>query len=459
MGAVVGPALHAVRLSVLILMAYCTSCAKELDDAARFCLHCGAPTGVRVPPRPFPKKLALAAGLIVILVLVVLALVNFWPYLQPTPNVIGEWSGSPSNAPAAAQYLGNGLVQLTIANVGAGGTLSGTMSIAGVYSEPISGNITGRHITVDANFSNLSFAGGYLTLNVSGIVNGDTIDGKLIENVHAGPVTLPVSSAIALSRVGVSQGAATPQQAAMPVTPVHISSVLFTGAAGNYSIEIDGSGFGSPPFTLPYSGVSGYFKLDDDAAGAEIGYLGDADALNFVSWTDSRIQITNDTYQAPGDSFIVGVWNPQTQQGAVYGGNIPPVPAGTPQISSVAFSGSGQSLHVTINGSGFGPPPPGVPSSAGGQPLSGDTNNLAVSDWAYHDFSGGGGGGAKFTAGNSGNSTGLVYQSWTDGQIQIGGFSGTYGAGGMIVKSGDPLEILVRSTSSERFTAWGGVAP
>lgn len=221
-------------------------------------------------------------------------------------------------------------------------------------------------------------------------------------------------------------------------------------------MEIDGTGFGSPPVALPYDGVMGYFKMDDTA---EIGYLGDADSLNFASWTNTQIQITNDTYQSPGDQFLVGVWNPQTQQGATYGGNIPPIASGTPRISSVEFSGAGQSLHITIYGSGFGPAPTGVPSYPGGQPFIGDTNNLKVTDWAYHAFAGGGGNGVEFTAGNSGSATTLDYESWTDTEIQIAGFAGAYGSDEMIVRSGDPLGITVQSTSTGRKTAWGGTMP
>lgn len=441
-------------------MTYCGSCGSEVDFAARFCFKCGAPNDA-LPQRGRTHPALLGWGAFVAIVAVAMVLlIHFCSYLQPTPDVVGQWNGSPTNVPAtAAQYVGNGMFQVTISNVGAGGHLSGTVSIAGIYSEPLTGHIVGRHISLGGNFSNMSL-GGYATLSFNGTVNGNTIDGALTEDIHSPAGTFPVSMSVALSRSGPPQAIVAPSVAGAGLSSsplvTRISAVQFTGNPGNYSVEIDGTGFGSPPVALPYDGVMGYFKMDDTV---EIGYLGDADSLDFVSWSNTQLQITSDTYQSPGDQFLVGVWNPQTQQGATFGGNIPPIQSGTPQISSVDFSGGGQSLHITIDGSGFGPAPPGVPHAPGGPPFTGDTNNLKVSDWAYHAFAGNGGNGVEFAAGNSGSATTLDYESWTDTQIQIEGFAGAYGSDGMVVRSGDPLGLTVQSTNTGRKTAWGGSVP
>jgi len=245
-----------------------------------------------------------------------------------------------------------------------------------------------------------------------------------------------------------------------PAIP-QINSVTFTGAEKDYSITLDGKGFGSAPPDLrhlPTIGKTGYFRLGDISCiarggGCEVGYIRDRLGLNFRSWSSDRISVSGLGIALPGDSIHIGVWNTYAERGAaaaVWGGNIPPIKPGTPQIQKVLFGGSGQDLSITILGQGFGGTPPGLPCTC-------NTEFLSVGNYAYHNFKTGGS--VLFLAGHRNNEMTLVYESWSDTQIRLGGFRGAYGDNGMVVQSGDPIAIDVWSTATGLPTAWGGRVP
>ena len=236
-----------------------------------------------------------------------------------------------------------------------------------------------------------------------------------------------------------------------PEPPPHIANVVFTGSSGNYTLTVSGVGFGSLE-GLPFTGDTTNLSLVDftQLGHAEWGYSGDYNILTYQSWSDNQVQISGFGGQ-PGDAITIAIWNPVTGAAATWGGNVPGG-SGAPQISSVTFAGSGTNLQIYINGSGFGSTPAGLP-------FTGDLNQFIFQDHFTHSGAG------DFEAG--GNIWGirsdfvtLQYQSWSDNQIVISGFGGSYGQGNNVLQNGDPFTIVVWNASATSDagpqTAWGG---
>jgi serine/threonine-protein kinase len=248
---------------------------------------------------------------------------------------------------------------------------------------------------------------------------------------------------------------------ASPGTP-SIQSVAISGSVGDYSLIVSGTGFGTLPETLPFSGDTQFFRIGDNAAlgHGEWGYSGDANALTYQIWSHSRIEVTGFS-GAPGDALVLAMWNPATGIGATWGGNVPATYSGTPAISSVSFSGSGQNLRMTVTGSGLGSPPgAAVPAAA-------VFNHLEFLDARTHCngsllFGAGGNSPAAGPSDQSGQAT-LVVSSWSNTKIRTSGFAGAYGSGCDQVQPGDPVAVSVWSLSDPvdtgAQTAWGGVLP
>jgi len=230
---------------------------------------------------------------------------------------------------------------------------------------------------------------------------------------------------------------------------------------------------------MPFSGELGNFSVVDESCNAitpgtcEAGYSGDLYTLAFQSWSDPQIVVGGYSQQAgskvatPGDAVEIGIWNASSQAaraGFVYGGNLPPVSPGTPQVSSVLLTGSGANLHIKILGSGFGStPPPNVPGSLNGTPYVGFTTNLRFSDYAGRipqatqsvAFRAG----YENPVNKSTDPISVSYAYWSDTEIDLGGFEGQYGSNNLVVESGDPIAITIWSTANSLATAWGGYVP
>ncbi|MCA1596765.1 MAG: hypothetical protein LC772_10140, partial [Chloroflexi bacterium] len=124
----------------------------------------------------------------------------------------------------------------------------------------------------------------------------------------------------------------------------------------------------------------------------------------------------------------------------------------------VQLSGAGQNLGLTLLGSGFGPAPVQMP-------YSGDLFQFGIV--VFHSDNQGPG---IFGAGYSGNndSVTLNYNSWSDQEIKVDGFSGDYGASGTyglwnaegsgnwIAAPGDVITLTVMGTASGLPAAWSG---
>ena len=206
--------------------------------------------------------------------------------------------------------------------------------------------------------------------------------------------------------------------------------------------------------SFQFAGDTPQFRLFDAAqlGAAEWGYTGDANTLTYQSWSDSQIQVSGFSGQA-GDAIEISVWNPTIGNGATWGGNLPDG-SGTPRITAVTFSGSGSSLQVTIAGSGFG-------SAPASMPFAGDVNQFLFGDQRTHSGSGGFEAGGSRWGHGSPDSVTVNFQSWSDNQIVINGFAGTYGQGNAALQNGDPVYIVVwnsgDSSQTDPQTAWGGL--
>lgn len=226
-----------------------------------------------------------------------------------------------------------------------------------------------------------------------------------------------------------------------------IGSVQWTGSAGNYTLIVSGSGFGSATVPLAFTGDVSNFAISDRSQQAEWGYTGDANLLTFLYWSDSTIAVSGFGGQ-PGDAVVISLWNSISQAGVTWGGNVPTT-ATTPQITSVQLSGTGQDLQIVVQGSGFGPAPSTLPAAGS----FADLNYFRFWDFRSHC----GAVSSLFEAGFGSDSVTLGYQSWSDSQIVISGFGGTYGQGCATYQSGDPVAIAVWNTADASLqTAWGG---
>lgn len=242
-----------------------------------------------------------------------------------------------------------------------------------------------------------------------------------------------------------------------PTPSIAIEAVRVEGGGSNYSIDVLGYGFGTAPKSMPYFGDLPYFRIADDAqyGHGEWGYSGDANELTYESWNNTQV-IVYGLSASPGDALALALWNPSTGLGATWGGNVPKGASGAPIVSSVRFTGSGQSLGITVNGTGFGATPFGTVN------YSGTLDYFEFMDAAGHC----GAGSLKFDAGFSGWGIGgpdtvtLNYTSWSPTQIVISGFSGTYGSGCATDSIGDPVFVAIWNSSDSSVTglqtAWGG---
>ncbi len=238
-----------------------------------------------------------------------------------------------------------------------------------------------------------------------------------------------------------------------------INAVQFTGSAGNYSFTLHGSGFGSPTVGVPFRGDVTNFRIADSAqiGHGEWGYTGDANILTYESWSDSAIAVSGFGGQ-PCDAVTIAVWNAASHNAGTWGGNVP-CSVSPPRITSVDLSGTGANLQIVVHGTGFGPAPSNMPPPG----TAGDLNYFWLMDFRSHC----GASSSLFEAGferwgGSPDAVTLHYRSWSDDQIIVSGFGGTFGTGCASYQAGDPIAIVVYNTEdtsdTEAQTAWGGPA-
>ena len=274
----------------------------------------------------------------------------------------------------------------------------GALSLAGTNSTALSSGT--------AAFSNLIF---------SSVESNDPLTASLSLNPNL-PAALNL---VSLASTGVNIDSGSPSITA-------VSAIL---PQQTQTITITGSGFGSQP---AYTGDSPYIALSDSSGNPWFaGQTGNSITLAVSSWTDTQIVLAglSGNYGIvhcirPGDQLSISVWNAQTGNGpsvypiAASGGtdNCPTI------IASVSPIVSQQAQTITIAGAGFGTQ----------APYTGDSNYIELADSS----------GNPWFAGKTGNGVTLAVSSWTDTQIVLSGFSGSYGTNHCI-RPGDQLSIRV----------------
>jgi sugar lactone lactonase YvrE/protein involved in polysaccharide export with SLBB domain len=223
-----------------------------------------------------------------------------------------------------------------------------------------------------------------------------------------------------------------------PLSPT-ITSVSPIVSAQTQTITISGSGFGSQ---ANYTGDSNYIQLVDSTGTPwAAGHTGNGVTLAVSLWTDSQIVLSglSGGYGPvhcirPGDQLSVSVWNAQTGNGPASYAMV--ASGGTDncstQITSVSPIVSQQTQTITISGAGFG-------TQAA---YTGDSNYIELVDST----------GTPWAAGHTGNGINLAVSSWTDSQIVLTGFSGSYGTNHCI-RPGDHLSVSVWNAQTGTGTA------
>jgi len=228
-----------------------------------------------------------------------------------------------------------------------------------------------------------------------------------------------------------------------------IHTVTFGGSPGDVTVVVRGQGFGGPALPVPSTGDAPNFRIADDAqlGQGEWGASGDPHVLRYLVWTAHEVEVAG-LGADPGDALVIGLHNDVTGRGAAWGGNVPPVPAGTPVIRALGFSslGTPRDLRIVVKGSGFGPAPVAMP-------YVGDLD--AFSFW---DGRSGCGSGTAFTAGGRyfglapADAVTLHFASWTATKIVITGLRGAYGAGCAQIRTGDPVAVSVWNSADRTDT-------
>jgi hypothetical protein len=351
----------------------------------------------------------------------------------------------------------------TISASGTGTVVTATRIIS------LSGNLAFGNVTVNSSaqstmtinntgnstmtVSSISFPSGFSgswsgTIAAGNSQNVTVTFSPTSETSYSGTMTVNSDATSGVNTISDSGTGVAPK-----ITP-QITNVVFSGTSGNYTITISGSGFGSLA-GLPITGDTTNLSIVDFPElghGAEWGYSGDANKLTYESWTDTGIQVSGFGGQ-PGDAITIAIWNPITGAGATWGGNVPEGSGTPPQITSVTFAGSGTNLQINIHGSGFGNTPTNMP-------FVGDLNQLMFQDHFTHSGTGSFEAGGSRWGNGSPDSVTLSYQSWSDNEIVINGFAGSYGQGNNVLQNGDPATIVLWNTSDTGQTgpqtAWGG---
>jgi hypothetical protein len=216
----------------------------------------------------------------------------------------------------------------------------------------------------------------------------------------------------------------------------HIGKVLFSSQNGLYAVTIKGRNFGAAPASVPCTACMPVELTIIDTGDANT-YL----PMNVVSWSDTEIDITGVGLYA-GEAVHIAAYNDTIGNAGAWGGLVS-ANAAAPVITSVVASGSGQTLILTINGSGFGPAPPGLGPNI-------NTPYLIINDY---NAAAPGSDGYPWNAGFCGQTScdGVTanYQSWSDGQIVISGFAGDYGQGDYVANPKDALCVGVWASTSQ----------
>jgi hypothetical protein len=220
------------------------------------------------------------------------------------------------------------------------------------------------------------------------------------------------------------------------ITGIDFTATTHGKRDNTYVATITGRHFGPAPAGVPCTACSPneLQVVDMDAAKWP-------ETINVTAWNDNAITISGVSAKSK-ESLIIDVYNDTLGNAGARGQSATGHTLG-PHITAISAQGSGQSLQVTIAGSGFGPAPAQV-----GQ----NTNSpyLMVTDFNNATT---GTGGAPWHAGFCGaqqcDGVTMGYVSWSDTQIVMSGFGPDYGQSDWLVNSGDAYCVTVWSTNGD----------
>jgi len=256
---------------------------------------------------------------------------------------------------------------------------------------------------------------------------------------------------------GTIQNEAPPPPDPNGPTP-RVASVSFSQIGQNMHIEVAGSGFSTAPVGLPAVANLSVFQIADITQGNWCaGHTNCPVSLQYTTWNDGLIvidgfgpqygaNVTNKV--AVNDAVSIYVQNAHGPEFMVWTGVLQaspapgPDPGGpTPRVASVTFSQVGATMHIEVDGSGFGTQPIGLPA----------TTNIA--QFQLQDVTQ-----AGWCAGHVNCPVTLQYTSWTDTKIVVGGFGPQYGGLNQVV-SGDAVSFYVQNSGGPEFMVWSGTLP
>jgi hypothetical protein len=224
-----------------------------------------------------------------------------------------------------------------------------------------------------------------------------------------------------------------------------IDNVQFAGGPSGVSATINGNNFGAAPADVPCTACTPLELqvLDVTADGTE-------QAINVVAWSNTQITVTGIAANA-GDAMEIDAYNDTTGNAGAWGGLVSRE-KGLPKITSIQVSGSGETLSLTVNGTGFGAAPPGIgPNVNTPFFMFSDINNAST-----------GTGGGRWNAGYCGayecDGVTLNYASWSNTQIVMSGFGGQYANGSWYVNPRDAFCVAVWPSTGQSDGTTGGVA-
>lgn len=251
--------------------------------------------------------------------------------------------------------------------------------------------------------------------------------------ICAGALLAAAGPASAATRLPHFEDLIYPDGAGLP----RIANVAVNYASGTASALISGVGFGSvPPSGIPCNACTPIQLQVLDLATYSV-----PQSINVVSWSDTSIAVTGIAAN-PGDALEIDVYNQSVGNAATWGGLVSKE-KGLPKIASVKAMGTGQTLVVTVNGSGFGPAPAVV-----GQ----NTNSPYFMFSDINDGATGFGGGrwnAGFCGANECDGVTMGYLSWIDTQIVMSTFGGAYGSNDWFVEPSDAFCVAVWPSTSQ----------
>lgn len=339
----------------------------------------------------------------------------------------------------------------TWAGVLAGGTNSGFGSLGGYYTQggacgAGSGSLSGSWILSqngDGTYALLldwlwdTGATGEQKLRMDGGTVGNSLTVTTTDISGQGTFTIGAANVTAALCLSIFPSACS--SSGLPTVPSiqKISPIL---PQQTQTITISGTGFGSAEAT---SVNTPNLRIFDLTGGWAAGYKGSGEddrvGVQIASWSSTQIVLqgftgqygqNNWTLQA-GDRLTVEVWNPQSGVAVTAIAQVGASAAATPNISSITPILAQQNQVITIAGTGFGNAPPSALVSG----------NLRITDntsgWS-----------AGYIGGGISDMAGVNISSWTDTEIVLTGFTGSYGQGTWSLQPGDQLQIQVWNPQS-----------